>query len=252
MIMSMQIAHVGAKGPLMLRRSPKPDKVPGLRYAELTTCAPLGGGLLPKPSFGRIGLFAAWEDDESFERFVAEDELGRKMAEGWQVRLEPLRASGEWHELEGVMPTPPRRVRDDEPVAVLTLGRLKLRQAGRFLRANAPAADLAVAHPAMLASTGLARPPHLVATFSLWRTAGEMRDYAYSEAAPAHANVIRAHREKPFHHESLFARFRPYAPSGEWNGGDPLADVTLASSSSPEEPAAVSSGSGAGGGGTRS
>ena len=226
MIMSMQIADVGTAGLRLLSRTPKPKKIPGLRYAELTTPAPLGGGLRPKPSFRRIGLLAAWEDEESFARFVAEHALGRRLAKsGWQVRLEPLRASGSWPELDGVMPFAPLTCADDEPVAVLTLGRLKFSQAIRFLRANAPAADEAVAHPAILATTGLARPPRLVATFSLWRTAAEMREYAHGKSA-AHAAVIAAHREKPFHSASLFARFRPYASAGSWDGHDPLAGLT--------------------------
>jgi hypothetical protein len=202
--------------------------VPGLRYAELATLAPLGRGLLPRPSFGRIGLVAAWDDEDDFARFVAEDKLGARLAEdGWQVRLEPLRASGEWLPLDGVIPSPPRTAGDEEPVAVLTFGRLRLGQAGRFLRANAPAADEAVAHPAILASTGLARLPHLVMTFSLWRTAAEMREYAYGKDTGHNAAVV-AHREKPFHHASVFARFRPYGSAGHWNGRDPLASATLA------------------------
>jgi hypothetical protein len=222
-IMSMQIADVGASAPRLLRKVPKPKKVPGLRYAELTTPAPLGGGLLPRPSFSRIGLLAAWDSEEDFARFAEEDGLGSRLArDGWQVRLVPLRASGEWPALDGVIPSPPRPNDDDEPVAVLTLGRLRIGQAGRFLRANAPAADEAIAHPAILASTALARPPHLVATFSLWRTAAEMREYAYG-ADTGHNAAAAAHRDKPFHHASLFARFRPYAFAGLWNGHDPLA-----------------------------
>jgi hypothetical protein len=33
-------------------------------------------------------------------------------------------------------------------------------------------------------ATGLARPPHLVATFSLWRAAAQMRAYAYGTDTP--------------------------------------------------------------------
>ncbi len=57
---------------------------------------------------------------------------------------------------------------DEEPAAVLTLGRLRGTQALRFLRASAAAEELAVGDPALLASTGWgAGPPSLVATSSL-------------------------------------------------------------------------------------
>jgi hypothetical protein len=46
----------------------------------------------------------------------------------------------------------------------------------------------------MLAGTGLGGPPHLFATFSLWRTAREMIEYS------------------------------SYASAGAWDGRDPLAE----------------------------
>jgi hypothetical protein len=78
----------------------------------------------------------------------------------------------------------------------------------------------------LLAATALARPPRLVATFSLWRTAASMRAYAYGETGEAHRDASRAHGARPFHHESAFVRFRPYAALGAWDGLDPLAAVT--------------------------
>lgn len=125
------------------------------------------------------------------------------------------------------MPGLPRRerpVEDGEPVAVLTLGRLRLRRARPFLEASAAAEGTAVDDPALVASTGLARPPHLVSTFSIWRSAAAMRAYAYGKAG-AHQAAVRADRSGPFHHESAFVRFRPYASRGSWDGRDPLAAI---------------------------
>lgn len=63
-----------------------------------------------------------------------------------------------------------------------------------------------------------------MATFSLWRSAAEMRHYAYEQGAAHHA-AMGADRAKPFHHESAFVRFRPYGSSGNWDGRDPLAGL---------------------------
>jgi hypothetical protein len=109
-------------------------------------------------------------------------------------------------------------------VAVLTIGHLRLGRAAPFLRSSAPAERGAVRNPAVLASTALARPPHLVSTFSLWRSAAAMRDYAH-DSTGTHQAAVRADRAKPFHHESAFIRFRPYASQGSWDGRDPLASV---------------------------
>jgi hypothetical protein len=108
-------------------------------------------------------------------------------------------------------------------VLALTLGRLRLRRGLAFLRASARAEGDAVAHPALLAAIGLARPPGLVATFSLWRSLAEMRSYAYGSRGAGHPQAISGHAAKPFHHESAFIRFRPYGSAGSWAGRDPLA-----------------------------
>jgi hypothetical protein len=107
-----------------------------------------------------------------------------------------------------------RPVADGEPVAVLTYGRLKLHRAAAFLRASACAEADAIADPALVSGTGLTRPPRLVSTFSLWRSASAMRDFAHR--GTGHAAARRAAR-RDFHHESIFIRFRPYAATGDWS-----------------------------------
>jgi hypothetical protein len=227
MIVSVHLADVGKRAALGLVRDPA--KAPGLRYAELAIAAPLGGGLLPTPQLGRVGLIAGWDDDRALDGFLTSHPLAERLAGGWHVRLEPLRASGSWSGLPELS-RHERPVDEDEQVAVLTLGRLRLRRVSPFLRASAAAEAQAVADPALLASTGLARPPRLVATFSLWRTAAAMRAYAYGRTAKAHLAAIQAHRARAFHHESVFARFRPYAAHGTWDGRDPLASVDATAS----------------------
>jgi hypothetical protein len=58
-----------------------------------------------------------------------------------------------------------------------------------------------------------------------------MRDYSYRDGG-AHMAAVKADRERPFHHESAFIRFRPYRSEGEWEGRDPL-DFRTASESLP-------------------
>lgn len=137
------------------------------------------------------------------------------------MRLEPLRVFGRWAGMPD-LPTKELPVDDDEPVVVLTLGRLRFNRARPFLRSAAAAELDAVGNPAMVASTGLARPPRLVSTFSIWRSTAAMREYAFGDAG-AHQAAVRTDRGHPFHHESAFIRFRPYASQGSWDGRDPLA-----------------------------
>jgi hypothetical protein len=222
-IASVHLADVGKRAALrLLRTKLDPADVHGLRYAEIATAAPLSGRLLPRPDLGRVGLIAAWDDDRAIEAFLAGHPLAERLAHGWHVRLQPTRIFGAWSRLHGLL-AGEQPMDDDEPAAVLTLGRLRLSQTARFLAASAAAEGLVVRDPALLASTGLARPPALVATFSLWASTAAMRAYARGDADPRHLAAIQAHAARPFHHESAFVRFRPYLAAGTWDGRDPLA-----------------------------
>jgi hypothetical protein len=119
------------------------------------------------------------------------------------------------------LPREPLPQEEDEPVGVLTLGRLRLTRVIPFLRSGAAAEAEVADNPDLLASSGLARPPHLVSTFSLWRSAAAMKSYAFGRSG-AHQAAVRADRERPYHHESAFVRFRPYASRGRLDGRDPL------------------------------
>lgn len=218
--------HIAELGPWeaaeVLLRQPKPGRVPGLTYAETTANAPLGEPLLPPRRLGPVGMIAAWESDAALEGFCRSSHpVARRLAAGWEVRLEPLRVSGAWAGMPG-LPAHPLPVEDTEPVGILTLGRLRLLRTGAFRRSAGPAEAAALASPALLAGTGLARPPRLVATFTLWQSAAAMREFAYTAGA-AHRAAIDADRARPFHHESAFVRFRPYASRGRWGERDPLA-----------------------------
>ncbi len=230
MILSVHIADIGVRAALgVLRRPPDPGAVPGARYLATAIAAPLSASVLPAPQIGRVGLIGAWDGDEALDDFLAGHDLAKRLGAGWRVRLEPLRAYGAWPALPD-LPDREHPVADDEPVAVLTLGRLRIPRAVPFLRASASAEGQAVIDPALLASTALARPPALVATFSLWNSATAMRAYAQGESGGAHLAAVRAHRARAFHHESVFVRFRPYAAQGKWDGREPLAKATVTAS----------------------
>jgi hypothetical protein len=221
-IASFHIADVGKLAGLrLLRLKLSRSDVPGLRYGVLTVTAPLSERLLPRPDIGRVALIAAWDDDRALDRFLAAHPLAHALAGGWRTRLQATHIFGAWAPLDGLVGEQPPMAAG-EPVAALTIGRLRLSQARRFLQAGAAAERLAVRDTSMLRGTGLARPPELVATFSLWESTTAMRSYAGGPGGVEHRDAVKAHAERPFHHASAFIRFRPYDAEGEWNGANPL------------------------------
>jgi hypothetical protein len=218
--MSAHIADAGARRAITaLRSRPDPATIDGLRYAETWLTSPLRTGLMPSLKVGGVALIAAWDDDESLDRFLSHP-LARPYERGWRARFEPVRTVGAWPAL----PDLPRQEQptDDQPVAVLTMARLRLRRAGAFATAAAPAEREALHHPAFLEGLSLMRPPNLISTFSLWRNAREMRQYTVGSYPGGHSQAMRKHEERVFHHETVFVRLRPYAVEGEWNGRNPL------------------------------
>jgi heme-degrading monooxygenase HmoA len=220
----VHLAATGARQGLRTYRSAlDPAAVAGLSYAEKVLTAPLSSALLPKPTFAEVGLIASWVDDEHVDRFLADPALAGPFASGWHVRMRPLRVFGAWAAMPG-LPEKPLPVDDSEPVVVLTLGRPRVTRLHTFLPASARAEAALEGTAGLLASTGLAHPPRLVSTFSLWESAAAMRAYAH-DAASAHQEAVRGDRAVGFHHESAFVRFRPYFSAGSWAGRDPLAGL---------------------------
>jgi len=224
MIASVHLADVGARTALaMSRKPPPPGSISGLRRAETALAAPLGASIVPKPQFGRAGLVAFWDDDDAIDRFLTDDPLAAKFASGWHVRLAPLRAYGTWPGFPREEVTDQRHVEHEGPVAAITMGRLRTSQAIRFLRASAKAEGAVLEAPGVTFTTGLARPPSFVSTFSLWESTRALSTYAYGSKEPAHPDAIANGEAKPFHHQQAFIRFRPYASQGRLEGKNPLA-----------------------------
>ncbi|MDQ1520985.1 MAG: hypothetical protein QOI55_2058 [Actinomycetota bacterium] len=221
MVASVHLADLDLRSAFRaLRRAPSPDSTPGLRHADVAVAAPLRGAGLPAPQFRRIGLVAFWDDDDALDRFEAEHPLASTLASGWHVRLAPLRAFGSWPGLADDVPSE-RAVDHDGPAVVLTLARLRLTQAPRFIRTSGRAERATYDANGLIWATALARPP-FVATCSLWRDTRSLSTYAYGARERAHPDAIAADRRKPFHHQSAFVRFRPYDSGGSLAGRNPL------------------------------
>ena len=222
-VASVHVADIGPGRAFRMLRGPR--RVPGLVSADAAVAAPLRTGGAPRPMAGRVALVAFWEEDSALDGFLAEHPYARRLAAGWRARLEPLRACGAWPGVPGDVPRS-RAVTHDGPTAVVTLGRLRLPQTRRFVRASRSAEAAAVAAPGFLWGTAMARPP-FVATLSLWHSADAAASYAYGADPEAHAQAIAADRQKPFHHRSAFVRFRLLEVDGSLQGRNALPEALV-------------------------
>ena len=228
MIATVQVADLGVVDTFRaLTHTPKPSDVPGLRSARAALFAPLA--LAGPPPVRRAGLIAFWDDDEAVDRFIDTDPISQRFSEGLRARLRPLRAYGSWPGLPTDIATS-RAVPHDGPVVVLTLGRLRISQAVRFLRASRPAEKAAAAHDGMLWGSAAVRPP-FVATMSIWKDSQATAAYAYTQQPPAHVQAITEQQRKDFHRQSAFIRFAPTRLEGTLGGLNPISASAIATRS---------------------
>jgi hypothetical protein len=231
MFLSAHIAEVGPKKAMLaLQAKPDPAAIAGLRYAETYLTAALRTGMLPSLSVTGVIMIAAWDDDDSLDRFLAHPRA-KPYENGWRVRMHPARSVGM---LPG-LPELPRRERPsgDSPVAAFTVGRVKASKFMPFIKTAGPAEREAVSHPGFIEGITIIRLPLVIGTFSLWRTAADMRHYAVGSYPGGHRRAIDRDRKEHFNDEMFFSRHIPYTAEGLWKGRNPLAMLDSVSSPGP-------------------
>jgi heme-degrading monooxygenase HmoA len=212
------------RGPLVMARMatdrPRLSRTPGLRFWRLLGTG-RGANTGPSADLRRSALFAVWDDEAALDDFLATSTIARRWRaadEHWQVRLRGVAGHGRWRGVDvlaGLTPGDP-----DGPLAVVTRADVRLGAWRAFGRAGTGVDVELQDADGLLAVVGIGEAPvGRLGTFSLWRSAADVRAFTTS---PHHAEVIRRTRRERWYGEELFARFEPYASSGSWGGDDPL------------------------------
>jgi hypothetical protein len=144
----------------------------------------------------------------------------------WNVTLEPVRlVSGSWRgwapAVDGA-----RSLDADEPLIVMTYGRLRGRYVPKFLWNNRRVVANVLRQPGLLAQVGLSDTVRTASTFTIWRSQADAVRFAYG--AGTHKPIVRPSKDAPWADDYFFARFRPVASDGTWGGRDPVAEALAA------------------------
>ena len=197
-------------------------RTPGVRFAKLLGT---GDGRTFTPRDGdptRWALLTTWADREAaaaFEHSPVARAWQALAGETWRADLRPVAARGRWSGCDPFGDPEPSRTTG--PVAALTRARLVTRRSASFWRAVPPVSADLRRSPGLVAAVGIGEAPlGLQGTFSLWRSAEDLRAFAYAGAA--HREVMARTAPEGWYAEELFARFAVEGSTGTLDGRDPL------------------------------
>jgi heme-degrading monooxygenase HmoA len=195
--------------------------LPGLQFVKVLGSGH-DAGFGVRPSLLHQGLFMVFDSAASAHHCLAQDSrfatLRANTDEMLTCLLQAHSVRGRWSgtSFESVSRSNPRDGMPDSVEVSITRASIRPTQAAQFWR-RAPAAQQSLeSAPGCLVAAGLGEAPLLrQMTFSIWRNAQAMHDFARSGA---HQTAIEAAYAKHYFSESMFARYRLMDISGSWRG----------------------------------
>jgi hypothetical protein len=168
-------------------------------------------GFSAQPDFTRFALFSVWKSREHWERFVQESPfvaaLRRAATSLWYVSLFPLTGLGTWDGRKITCSPQIGKAMFDGKIAVLTRATIRLRCLRDFW-SHVPAVSRQIeTSQGCLYTLGFGELPWVrQATFSLWNSSKELKEFAYGTDG-AHSVVVKRTKERGWYSEDMFCRF---------------------------------------------
>lgn len=169
------------------------------------------------PNFGLYALLCTWDSENKaidFQKNNSEfKEFLTKSKYNQTLFLSSIASHGTW---DGTNPFiyKSTEIIENEPIAVITRGRIKWSKLWAFWRFVPPASQNIEAQDGLIYSIGIGELPLIQqATFSIWENTEKMKLYAYK--SKQHTEVIRKTRELGWYSEELFARFKIVKSEGD-------------------------------------
>ncbi len=202
-------------------------RVPGLSFWRSLG---VGRGRVfdPHADLQRYALFTVWNSYADLKHFETHAgvmrSIQRRAEEVWTVHMRPVRWRGKWGGRDPFASMATVAAPEAGPWIIFTRATIRPTKVQAFLGAVPSVAEQLLQQPELINSVGVGEAPLLYqATLSVWRTLPAVTEFAYSHGL--HKNVIQRTRQERWYREELFARLRPIASFGEWDGVDPLSIV---------------------------
>lgn len=162
----------------------------------------------------RWGLLVVLPEErvESFDNSKVINSWRSCATSEFRALLSPIASHGLW---AGVNPFPPQQPASwDGKVAAITRARIAPAKNILFWKSVPPVTASLKSSPGLINALGIGEAPiGLQGTFSMWESAGALRNFAYG--GQAHQNAIAATAEHQWYSEELFARFAVIHERGE-------------------------------------
>ena len=189
-----------------------------------------GHGFTPRPNWGVWAIMAVWPDEETAREGILQSPVWARWrdraVEDWTVFLRPLSARGSWAGVNPFLSDGEGAGNPTGPLAALTRASVRPSRVLRFWARVPDIQSMIGSDPNVAMKIGIGEVPLLhQVTFSIWPDAEAMS--AFARGNGPHGQAIRAVRDGQWFSEELYARFRVCGSLGQWEGGDPLAHLTV-------------------------
>ena len=161
------------------------------------------------PDFNQWALLGTWENLTDYKKFMRSSNFEKYInlfsSDNYALVLEPTMSHGLWDN-QNPFEELREKKHNNNPVGVLTRATIRFSKLRQFWQ-NVPLVSKDLdKNVGFIYSIGIGEIPFIKqATFSIWETEENMKDFAYKKMD--HNEVIKKTRKNDWYSEELFARF---------------------------------------------
>ena len=185
----------------------------GLNHSETFYTMELGTSIfnISRYNFRKLAIFTWWESEEALKNFL-QNSPHVSSPKAWYIKIRPYRKWGDIKEISKAKIFQ-KQQRQNQPVVAITIARLRLTQAFRFIKWGKPVEKQVRDHNGQTLALAAMRPFNTFCTFSIWKSEKDMIGMVQglNEKVDGleHKKAMEERNRKPFHYEFTTLRLTP-------------------------------------------